>query len=343
MAPSKILVVGATGKQGSAVLSQLAAQISSASSSSSSSPSSSTPAPPKILALTRSSASAKAQALLTSYPTLDLDLVEGNNKDPGPIFAAHPDITSVFSYTTPPAEDEEAQATALIDAAAASDRCAHFVFSSVDRGGDARSWESPTDVPHFASKHRIELHLRSVCERSTPPQPTAAGEGEDRNQKGRLTYTILRPTAFMDNLNPGGAFGRVFASLWWTLPADRPLQLVSVRDIGAVAARALLRPERYAGRAVSLAGDELTYLEARSVFRRATDGAQLPQAWGVVGYGVRWAVKEVGSMFRWFETDGYGVDVEKLKREEEGMQDLETWLRESSLFDCVKGGGDGRK
>ncbi|KAI0479115.1 hypothetical protein GGR56DRAFT_633534 [Xylariaceae sp. FL0804] len=49
-----------------------------------------------------------------------------------------------------------------------------------------------------------------------------------------MHYTILRPTAFMDNLNPTSPFGAAFASMWYTMPADKKLQLVSVRDIVSI-------------------------------------------------------------------------------------------------------------
>ncbi|KAI8634406.1 nucleoside-diphosphate-sugar epimerase family protein [Xylariaceae sp. FL1651] len=310
-----ILVVGATGQQGSAVLSELSYL---ASSTSTSSPSTAFPAL-KILALTRRASSVKAQSLLSTYgKTLNLEVVEGDTRDPGPIFAAHKNISAIFAYTTPPAHQEEAQATALVDAAASSG-VQHFVFSSVDRGGDERSWENPTDVPHFASKHNIEHHLRKVC--ATHPS---------------MTYTILRPVAFMDNLNPTSAFGAVMAGIWATMPSTTKLQLISVRDIGVFGAKALLHPDAYANRAISLAGDSLTLPEARAIYRNVS-GSQLPQAWSIVGHGVRWGIKEVGTMFAWFEREGYGVDVQKLRAEEPRLQDFETWLKESSKFECGKG------
>ncbi|KAK6955158.1 hypothetical protein Daesc_002789 [Daldinia eschscholtzii] len=306
-----ILVVGATGQQGGSVLAELSQQLST------------TPeAKVKVLALTRTASSPKAQALPSKYPSLDLTVVEGDVQNPEPIFEKHPDINAVFSYTMPP--NEEPQATHLIDAAcahaASPETPTHFVFSSVDRGGEPKSWDTPTDVPHFAQKHNIEVHLRSVAE----------GSG------GKLTYTILRPVAFMDNLNPGGSFGMVFASLWNTMPSSRKLQLVSVRDIGLFASSALLNPTspRFHNRAIGLAGDEVTLSEAREIYARVSRGAALPQAWTVVGWAVRGLVaRDVGAMFRWFETDGYGVDIKALKEEEPRVQDLETWLRESSKFE----------
>ncbi|KAI0147785.1 nucleoside-diphosphate-sugar epimerase family protein [Xylariaceae sp. FL1272] len=312
----KILVVGATGQQGGALLSELAHLSNSATA----------PVPIsslKILALTRSASSAKAQEVLTSFnKTLDIELVEGDTREPAPIFAAHSDISAVFSFTTPPAEDEGAQAIALIDAAAANG-VKRFVFSSVDRGGDEKSWDNPTDVPHFRSKHEIEHHLRQVC-----------------TEHPSMTYTILRPAAFMDNLNPTSFFGAMMAGLMSTMPSSTHLQMVSVRDIGVFAALAVLSPlssdpnikDQYTNRAIGLAGDDLTLLEARSIYRRVAS-SQLPQAWSVLGYGLRWAVRDVGNMFSFFEREGYGVDIEKLRAEEPRLQNFERWLRESSKFE----------
>ncbi|RYC53681.1 hypothetical protein CHU98_g12526, partial [Xylaria longipes] len=210
----KILLVGATGQQGSAVLSELS-QLASASSGSFPNL--------KILALTRKASSKNAQALGPKYgKTLNLEVVEGDTKNPEPIFAAHKDIDTVFSYTTPPPKEEESQAKSLITASA-KHGVKHFVFSSVERGGDQRSWENPTDVPHFITKHNIELHLRKTCEEN----PT-------------MTYTILRPVAFMDNFNPTSGFGSAMSAMWATMPADTKLQLTSVRDIGVFGAKAIL-------------------------------------------------------------------------------------------------------
>ncbi|KAI1454742.1 NAD(P)-binding protein [Annulohypoxylon moriforme] len=320
-----ILIVGATGQQGGFVLSELATLLSSQPLSTK----------PKInvLALTRTASSPKAQALPSKYPSLNLKVVEGDTRNPGPIFESYPQINAVFSYTTPP--DEEPQAKFLIDAAVAHVRKSvtdaphsqkiHLVFSSVDRGGEPQSWDSPTDIPHFREKHNVEVHLKAKADES----------------EGRLTYTILRPVAFMDNLNPGGTFGMVFASLWSTMPATQKLQLVSVRDIGLFGAQALLSPTdpQFLNRAIGLAGDYLTLGEARDIYRRVSEGQELPQAWWVVGWAVRGlvAAKHVGAMFSWFETHGYGVDIAALRKREPRVQSFEMWLRESSRFESTLG------
>ncbi|KAL0943827.1 NmrA-like family protein [Colletotrichum truncatum] len=291
--PPKILVVGATGRTGSATIAALASHPNP---------------PPSILALTRSPSSRKSQSLLSSHPSITL--VEGDAASPDPIFASHKDISAIYLVTVPPGD--EAQATPLIDAAIAHG-VPHIVFSSVDRGGDETSWTNPTPVPHFAAKHRVELHLRDK----------SAGTGTE--------WTILRPSGFMDQYLPSaGTMGAVMGGLWATMPRDKRLQLVSARDIGLFAARALAEgPGKWAGKALALAGDDISFGEAEETFRRVV-GKEMPRTWGFVGHAVRWAFEDAGRSMEWFEKEGYKADVEMLREMEPRLQSWETWLRESS-------------
>ncbi|KIW50729.1 hypothetical protein PV05_09517 [Exophiala xenobiotica] len=290
-----LLIVGATGQQGQAVIAALHNFPAKRS-------------PVRILALTRSVSSPKSKALQEKYP--EITLVEGNMKSPGPLFQTTQNISAIFLVTVP--GHEEAQAIPLIDAATTPDsKVQHIVFSSVDRGGDQASWTNPTTVPHFASKHRIELYLCDACKRS-----------------GKQ-WTILRPTGFMDNYNPG-FFGSMMASLWKAgLPPQRTMQLVSTHDIGVVAAKALLYPEQLANRAVGLAGDELTFGEACDVFKRVL-GREMPQTWSFIAKGVIWWIEEARTSFEWFDRVGMQVDIQSLRHEAPEVQTFERWLRESS-------------
>jgi hypothetical protein len=54
------------------------------------------------------------------------------------------------------------------------------------------------------------------------------------------------------------------------LSSDRPLQQVSVEDIGAFTLMALSEPGQWTGRSVDLAGDELSMAEAAQVVTRVT-------------------------------------------------------------------------
>ena len=302
MSKPEFLLAGATGHQGQAVVAALFASPAKVSHK-------------RVLALTRSASSPKAIALKERYP--EIILVEGNTKAPEQILQTNPNISAIFLVTIP--SDEEAQAIPLIDAATQpSSNVRHIVFSSVDRGGEETSWSTSTDVPHFATKHRIELHLREACER--------AG----------MHWTILRPTGFMDNYNPG-FFGSMMARLWEVgLPSQRKMQLVSTHDIGAVAARALLDPENWAGRAVGLAGDEMTCAEARAVFKRVV-GQEMPRTWSLVARAILWWVQEARTSMEWFDRAGYRVDIQALWSEVPEMQTFEQWLGESSEWKSQMG------
>ncbi|KAF7564036.1 hypothetical protein G7046_g26 [Stylonectria norvegica] len=297
MTTRDILIVGATGQQGKATIAALYASAPH------------TP-PLRIFALTRSTSSPKSQSLQTQYP--DIVLVEGDTHNAELLFQTHPSISSVFLVTVP--SDEEAQATPLIEAAVApSSQVDHIVFSSVDRGGDQVSWDRPTEVPHFATKHRIEHLLRRSCDE--------AGK----------RWTILRPTGFMDNYRPD-FFGKLMATLWEAgMPPDRKMQLVSTHDIGVFAAKALSNPEKWAGRAVGLAGDNLCYGELRETFKR-TVGQDLPTTYSLLVRPVMWWVEEARKSFEWFSTIGYEADIEALRQQEPGLQTFETWLRNSSQW-----------
>lgn len=293
----QILVVGATGQQGRAVIDALY-----------SSPP--TESPIQILALTRSKTSPKYQALATAYP--DIVPVEGDTRNPDSIFVDNPDISAVFLVTVPP--DDEDQALPFIKAAVApGTEVDHVVFSSVDRGGDVASWTESTKIPHFAAKHRIELQLRLLCD-----------------EAGRR-WTILRPTGFMDNYNPG-FFGKFMASLWAAgMSADRRMQLISTHDIGVVAAKALVNPAKWAGKATALAGDELSLQEMQDIFHQTT-GEKLPQTYSILAHPVLWWMEEARQSFEWFRTVGYGANIKSLRQETPELQTFEQWLRQSSQW-----------
>ena len=292
-----ILIVGATGQQGKATIDAIF-KIHKHSDI-------------RILALTRSITSPKSQALVSQYP--DIVLVEGNTQAPKPIFVRYPSIASVFIVTVPP--DDEVQAIPLIEQATSkTSQVDHIVFSSVDRGGNDVSWSTPTEIPHFAAKHRIEHRLRELCE-----------------ENGKR-WTILRPTGFMDSYNPG-FFGKMMASLWAEgMPRDRKMQLISTHDIGVFAAKALVDPEGWAGKAVALAGDDLSFLGLERIFKEVV-GEELPQTYRAVSWPILWTVKDASKSFEWFKTECWKADIDGLRREEPGLQDFKTWLRESSKWE----------
>jgi uncharacterized protein YbjT (DUF2867 family) len=298
MAPPTYLIVGSTGTQGSSVIHALLA-------------SPLLPSDAHILALTRnaSSPNAKSLAALDSR----VSLLTGDPTSPEDIFASapHQHIDAVFCVTVhgPPGA-EESQAKGLIDASIAHS-VACFVFASADRGGDKLSDSNPTPVPHIATKHRIELYLKEK----------ALGTN--------MLWTILRPVTFMDNLTPDFA-GKGFAAMWNQV-GSKPIQVVAASDIGYFAARALLAPDLYAGKAVGIAGDQLNFEQACKVFKERM-GVDMPTTFCAVGTIAKVVMGDIGSMFKWFKTDGYAVDIQKAREEYPELMDFGTWLEKGSKF-----------
>ncbi|KAF1976393.1 NAD(P)-binding protein [Bimuria novae-zelandiae CBS 107.79] len=293
-----ILVTGATGRQGGSVIKALRNT------------------PFEILALTRDLSSPSAQKLANSSP--HIKLIQGDLDNPSLVFqnaiaATSNPIWGVFSVQGKPAGDisiEETWGKSLIDASIAAG-VQFFVYSSVDRGG-AKSSSTPTDVPHWATKHHIEKYL------------------EERAAGTQMRYAVLRPVAFMENITNDFA-GKAMASMWRSALKERPLQLVATADIGAFAAQAFLHPEEWAGRYQSIAGAILTFEEANAVFKERI-GRDMPETFGFVACAALAAVKSVGNMFEYLKKEAPGADVDECRRIYPELMDFGTWLERESQF-----------
>ncbi|KAK5627567.1 hypothetical protein RRF57_003282 [Xylaria bambusicola] len=226
-----ILVTGATGKQGGAVVEALLSQKLENFT---------------ILAVTRNISQPSAQKLRSR--SRSIKLVQGDLDDIPALFkealrVAEQPLWGVYSVqasmgkgVTP--EREINQGRALIDESIKAG-VKHFVYSSVERGGDDRSWDNRTPIPHFQTKYEIEHHLRDA---------TAKGKAGEN-----MSWTILRPVAFMDDLTPGFST-KVFLAALRNWLGDKSMQWIAVRDIGNFAAQAFTDTQKWNRKAVGLAG-----------------------------------------------------------------------------------------
>ena len=306
--PKFLLVLGATGKQGRKVIETILKSDSKADFT--------------ILALTRNPDSASAKALAAKSTIIRL--IKGDLEDTPNVFKAALEasggapIWGVFSVQQAvqdgaTQERETRQGKAVVDQAIAHN-VKVFVYSSVDRGGD-KSESNPTYVPHFISKHAIEAYLKS------------------RAPETEMQYTILRPVCFMEGLTPD-FMGKVMATwLKIGLKPSKPLAYVATSDIGFFAGQAFLQPEspEYKNKAISLAGDDLTFGQVNQVFRERL-GYEVPTTFEFVARFIKWMVSDLNMMFRWFDEEGMVVDIPKLRRMNPGLKDLGTWLETESGF-----------
>jgi uncharacterized protein YbjT (DUF2867 family) len=250
-----------------------------------------------VRALTRDPDSPRARALVGR----GTEVVRGDLDDPASLTRALDGVYGVFSVQTWTQQDVEAeirQGINLTDAAKRS-RISHFVYSSV------ASADEKTGVPHFESKFRIEEHLRATG----------------------LRYTILRPTFFMENwLGMKDTIEQ--GTIAQPLSPDRRLQMIAVDDIGIFVAMAFEHPGHWQGRAVELAGDELSMTELAQAFTRIT-GHEVTYRQVPWDQFEQQAGHELTIMSKWFESSGYHVDIPALRQEHPNLMTFDRWLNET--------------
>lgn len=235
----------------------------------------------RVRVLTRSAA--KAEAL----NTLGAEIVVGDLTDRSVLEKALVGVDGVFGMTTPfegGMEAEVQQGKTLADAAKAAN-VKHYVFTSVG-GADKNS-----GIPHFETKWKVEQHIGQIG----------------------LPATILRPTFFMDNFGSFFREGILKGTLTLPMRPETKLQMIAVNNIGQFGGEALLRPDEFMGKAIELAGDDLTMPEVIAHLSRTMNRTirfqQLPddQAEAAMGY-------DMATMFRWFNEVGYSADISALQQ-----------------------------
>lgn len=294
----KLVVTGATGKQGGGLISALLEKSDRTF---------------EIYAVTRNTSSGSAKSLANK----GVKLIQGDFDRPAEIFKQVDKPWGLFSVTMPSnAKKEEAQGKAITKAALDAG-VQHIVFTATDRGGQEKSNTNQTPVPHFISKFNIE---------------------EDIKEKARVssqgtTWTFLRPVAFYENLVPG-FLGKAFISVWRLNGLDNKVQFISTRDIGKVAADAFINassPE-YKNKSISLAGYEMTPRQAATIFKETT-GEEIPSTYSFLATIITWVLwEQLGIMFKWFKDEGFGTDIEAMRKRYPYLKEFKSWLETESAW-----------
>ncbi|KAL8865492.1 MAG: hypothetical protein Q9198_009299 [Flavoplaca austrocitrina] len=229
---------------------------------------------------------------------------------------------------------EEIQGKALIDTCLAHS-VSHFVYSSVDRHGETESDNNETYVPHFQSKAHIEQYLQQLAIEGKCSSYAATERSSQCGSPGTrhgMTCTILRLPLFMENFTDDFTGRLAATALRIGLDPGRKMQMISATDIAYYAHQSFSNSStsEYRNRAVSLAGDELTYAEANEIFRKKF-GRDLPTTYDVVGRFIFWAAKELEVMVRWWNETGCAANIEMLRRGHPDMVRFKDWLEKSDF------------
>ena len=250
-----------------------------------------------VRAITRKPDSPAAQSLRE----LGAEVVQGDLDDPASLRAALQGVYGVFGVTNfwEHFDKEAEQGRNLVEAVAGA-KVAHFIFSTLPpiekaTGGALRS-------PHFDLKAEHEELARSLGIPSTfvhvpfyyenflyffPPRPVADG-----------TYQFGFPQG------------------------DRPLAAMSVEDVGLVVAPMFEEPEKWIGKVVPLAGDELPATEYAAAMSRAA-GADIRYAYvprevfAALGFP---GAEDLADMFEFYRLHIPSRAITP------GVQSFETWI-----------------
>jgi uncharacterized protein YbjT (DUF2867 family) len=279
---NKILVIGATGQQGGATARALLTRGR------------------PVHALVRDPASPAARSLADAGATV----VTGDLDDRESLRAAMSEVSGVFlvlsmmtgARVSPEGVAAEERRGRTVAELAVETGIEHLVYSSV-AGANQH-----TGIPHIESKTRIEAHLRDL----------------------NVPATIVRPAFFMENFathtKPALVDGELVVSL--ALRPDTPLQLIAMRDIGALAARAFDHP---CDDPVVIAGDSLTGTEIADGFAKARG---VPARFEQVPLARLAAFDpEVARMFEWFDSRaGEQADIPLLRSLHPALSTMDDWL-----------------
>ena len=176
----------------------------------------------------------------------------------------------------------------------------HFLYSSV-AGANLNS-----GVPHIESKFKIENHIKQIG----------------------LPFTIIRPTSFYENfLIPQVKSGLLKGKLVQPVNEDTILQYIASDNIGTAAIKIFENPEKYLGKTVPLAAEQLSSHEVAELFSEVLNKRirykKLPSLITRLFIG-----KSVYKMFKWMDKENRFLmeDVNLTRSEFSNIISLKTWI-----------------
>jgi uncharacterized protein YbjT (DUF2867 family) len=233
----------------------------------------------KVKAMTRKPDSDTARAIAG----LGAAVVQGDFDDAASLERALDGVWGVFAMQNTweaGVEQEEVQGKQLAEVAKRAG-VQHFVYTSVG------SAHRKTGIPHFDNKWRIEETVRGL---------------------GFPSHVILRGVFFMENfLSPWFKPAIEKGKLTLGIKPETKLQMIAVQDIGKYGLLAFEEHEKLHGRAIDLAGDELTMPETAKMLSEATRGNVTFEPTPIEE--VRKFSDDFAIMLEWFDRVGYDADI----------------------------------
>ena len=250
----------------------------------------------RVIGLTRNPNSEAA----TGLKELGAEITAGSFGDRMSVERAMSGVDAVFTMSTSFETGTEAEirdGIAFADAANSAG-VGHLVYSSVG------SANRKTGIPHFESKYKVEQHILGLG----------------------IPYTIVRAVYFFDNVfNPFVLPGLKEGQLAIAMPPDRALQQVSVQNIASFLALCLENKEKFLGKSIDIASDELTGEQTAKIISEASGRSikyvQIPLE------QIRAMNEDFALNLEWMTRIGYSADLPGLRQDfpEVGWTSFEKW------------------
>ena len=221
-----------------------------------------------------------------------VELIEANLDDEASLIAAFTGISAVYCHATAgdsskanPLEVERAKRIAQV---AKQAEIKHFVYNS--SGGADRN----SGIGHIEQKYKIEQILK---------------------QAG-LPTTMLRACLFMEEFWKKYTRPSILkGSFPFSVQPNKPLHLITTKDMGRVAAYVIKHPEKYISKEIELAGDVLTPKQMAELFSQV-QGIPVMHKEVPAWIFLLFFRKELFDLIMWYRNRGYQADVKQLREEE---------------------------
>lgn len=232
---------------------------------------------------------------LTKLKDAGVELVEADLDDQTSLEKALDGISAVYCHATAgdyakpdPQEIERAKRVAQ---AAKNAKIHHFVYNSA--GGVDRN----SGIRHIEQKHQVEQIL----------------------QQAGLPTTMLRACLFMEEFwKPYTRPAVLKGSFPFAAQPNKPLHLITTKDMGRVAAYVMKHRAKYIGQAIELAGDVLTPTQIAAAFSEAQGNPVVYKAIPPWIFLLLFR-KSLFDLIQWYRNQGYEADVQMLRKEFPGL------------------------
>ena len=137
---------------------------------------------------------------------------------------------------------------------------------------------------------------------------------------------LFRPAGFMEEFANPKSIRFITGLLNLYLPKNKVFQLISIQDIGKFVAIFFEDPEKYLGKELEIAGDNLTL---NKVFEKIENITQKKLSPAKIPVFIKYLLpRSMKQMFTFYAEDGWHADINLLKQINPELLTFESWLKQ---------------